>query len=177
MEDVKIAIRKIKELEFSYQEPSEELKSKFKRDLMRIGVNLHFDMREKEEMFGVIVSITYEYIKSGQIISIMKFRNVTEFHILNLRNVFKRITADKFHMPDNLMATLVGVSVSSARGMIASKTTGSFISQFHLPILSPMDLLKNHSINIDDKIAKAIRPAQRMIARPSKQITATARKK
>lgn len=174
--DLKIAITKIRELEYSYQEPSVEMQNKFNKDLMRLGVNLHFDLREKEEAFGVVVTISYEYLQGQKVLPIMRFRNLTEFHILNLRQVLKQLSDGKFHMPDNLMATLVGVSVANARGMIAVKTAGSFIGQFHLPIINPTELLKNYTIATEVPKAKIALPAKRVIAKPSRAKIAVAKK-
>lgn len=175
-DDLKIAITKIKELEYSYQEPTVDLQKKFNKDLMRIGVKLHFDPREKEEIFGVVVTIVYEYKQSQQLLQIMKFRNLTEFHILNLSKVLKRLSDGKFHMPDNLMGTLVGVAIANARGMIAGKTAGSFIGQFHLPIINPTELLKNYTIATELPKAKVALPTKRVIAKPSRAKIAVAKK-
>ena len=54
---------------------------------------------------------------------------------------------DKFEVPDPIMITFVGAAISSARGMLAYKLSGTILSDYYLPLIDVQALLKGYDDN------------------------------
>lgn len=64
------------------------------------------------------------------------------FEIVN----FDKLTGDKtekIFLPDAFLATIIGLAISTTRGMLVEKTAGTSLSVFILPVINPMDIVKD----------------------------------
>ena len=75
-----------------------------------------------------------------------------EFKFLNYEKIIKKITDNQVDIPDGLMVTLMSVSYSTCRGILAVLTTGTDYSNVLLPLVNPdefKDMLQ--SIQVEKK--------------------------
>jgi hypothetical protein len=79
--------------------------------------------------------------KNEQENEIAVFQLAFHFHIKNMANFYELNQEGKPTFYAVLMATLLGISLSTARGVIFEKLTNNQISNIILPIFSPQKLL------------------------------------
>lgn len=62
-----------------------------------------------------------------------------------VENIVNFLNADKtqINLPDVFMATLIGIVISTARGIWASKVMGTKLEKAVLPIINPHDFIKS----------------------------------
>jgi len=54
---------------------------------------------------------------------------------------FKGVVEDENKINKVILATLLGISFSTIRGIIINRTVGSFINKFYLPIINPTEII------------------------------------
>jgi len=141
---VNIGIVSIHEIEFMNRKLPPYISENFDRDKLKFSLNFNFDWSLKDEMFSIITSISFAYpIENEKLFIFTQLKNVISYSISDLAKVMEIDEDNNFKMDDNLLETLVGLALSTTRGMFYSKTLGTFVNQFYLPILNPKELLQN----------------------------------
>ena len=59
------------------------------------------------------------------------------FEIINFQEIFKQVSSDKFDAPDDIMFTLISISLSTLRGIMFEHFKGTHLHQAYLPIMDP----------------------------------------
>jgi hypothetical protein len=59
------------------------------------------------------------------------------YGIDNFEDIFKQISSDKFDAPDQIMFTLISISLSTLRGIMFEQFRGTYLHQAYLPIMDP----------------------------------------
>lgn len=131
----KLIIRK-----FSIIEPLEDLTADFDRDKFKIGFNLSLSSDPEKSSFQIVLGIFYNYELSGNDMNLLELSLISDFHISNIGTVLE-IKGNSFIIPDELLYNLTSVAYSSARGIIFSKTQGSYLNSFILPLMDPKVLV------------------------------------
>ncbi|MCX6245133.1 MAG: hypothetical protein NTU98_10565 [Bacteroidetes bacterium] len=145
-EAIKFQITKLKEIGFSYIEPTDPGQTQ-KIDQLEVGINVNYRWNLEQDIFGVHLDIAYiKEILEHQKTELLKFSSYTEFKVLNLQKIFKVNNPNDFIMDETLETTFVSIAISSTRGMLASRTAGTFFSQFIFPLVSPGDLILSKKI-------------------------------
>lgn len=145
-EPVKFQIALLKEIGFSYTEPIELIK-KQKVEQLEVGINVNYRWNLENDIFGVQLDIAYlKEINENQKNELLKFSTYTEFKVLNLQKIFKVKNLNDFIMDEPLETTFVSIAISSSRGMLASRTAGTFFGQFIFPLVNPGDLILSKKI-------------------------------
>lgn len=134
-----IGIIKIEEDEFVFR--ADNLKKIDPRKL-DIGFNLGFDWDLEKEQFYVTLTVLYKYVINSVEVELSKFITTTGYEVKGLGDILK-IEKDGFGIPDFFMLTFVGTAVSSARGMLAYKLSGTLLADFYLPLVDPKDFLEH----------------------------------
>ena len=136
-----IAIDSIKEEEFKFSD--HDLKS-IDRKHLSVGLHLSFNVDVSKNLFTVRFTVIYNYDLDEKKVELMKFANSTKFKVKGLNKIvkFEKEDDSKFQFPDDLMITFVGASVSSARGMLAYKLSGTILSKYYLPLIDVKKLLE-----------------------------------
>lgn len=140
---IKFSIISIKELEFSCKSPL-EVNSDFQTDKSQLEATLNVNYRWNmdKNLFGVVIEIIYSSKDSNKdSIGSLKFSYITEFFIENLKEVFKVKAKNDFEIDENFEANLVGIAISSGRGVLFEKTKGTFFNNFIFPIVNPKELI------------------------------------
>jgi hypothetical protein len=74
------------------------------------------------------------------------FSTYTEFKVVPLKEIFKVNAPNDFTIDAKLETTFVSIAISSTRGMLASRTAGTFFSQFIFPLVTPGELILSKKI-------------------------------
>jgi hypothetical protein len=147
MENKKVSFRihQIREISFSYFEPNEEITRGVTVENVKYSFDSSFKVNTKKNLFEIelqVVCLVENPQVNGKVAEVMAYRTQNDFVVENLSE-FVTIKEDKkFKMNNTLLATLVGIAVSTTRGMIISRTRGSWINQFYVPVINPKDFLE-----------------------------------
>ncbi|BDX38456.1 hypothetical protein CYCD_18110 [Tenuifilaceae bacterium CYCD] len=137
--DLQIGIKEINEISFSNKPlPISEDEVVLGKNLV-YGIGLNININLDEELITLRLLVNYT-LTNNEIVTSLESEIV--FHIINLRNAVKQYEDKKrVNIVDDLMATLLGVSIGTARGILSTKTRGSQMAKFPLPIINAKDLI------------------------------------
>lgn len=115
-------------------DPSETIKFTFNFEL-GFGIN-----REKETLNFLLNIKAIPQSQGDIVVGFLK----TEMQFF-IKNIEKFLLSDepKIDLPDMFMATLVGLVISTSRGIWASKVMGTKLESIIMPLVDPNELLKN----------------------------------
>ena len=69
------------------------------------------------------------------------------FQIIDFQGLFKTSDANTYKIPDEIMLTLLNISISGTRGMLALLNTRPEYKNLHFPIINSLSLLKGFKKN------------------------------
>ncbi len=137
-------IADIRELELVVPYLPEDLIKDF--DERRLDYQFNFDHQWNLEKnrFSILVGVTYAYLSDGDAPEeLLNFLGEVEFLIDGLAR-FIDLKNKEIHFPEEFLAILTGISISTVRGMIAIRTIGKFQGRFFIPILDPKAIVRDH---------------------------------
>ncbi|KGE85706.1 MAG: hypothetical protein ACE362_05640 [Phaeodactylibacter xiamenensis] len=142
-QNVKYRICDIKELEVYIPFLPEELKKDFEESKIDYGFTFDYFWNLSEDSFSVAIEVIYVYDKDGLNKEILRYIGEVEYNIQDLgKFIDTKRKIVKF--TEEVLAILTGIAISTVRGMIATRTFGKFQSNFHVPILSPIRIVKDY---------------------------------
>lgn len=145
-ERISFQITQLKELGFSYSETNSHGEAQ-KIEQLEVAINVNYRWNLEKDIFGIQLDIAYlNAIGDSLKTELLKFSSYTEFKVLDLQCVFKVNDTNDFIMDENLETTFVSIAISSSRGMLASRTAGTFLGQFIFPIVNPGELILSSKI-------------------------------
>ena len=116
---------------FSEQNLSEEEIQDFDPNLVEFNIQPGFGFNKKLNLIKVNFVITYLYKKK----EILK---------IDVDTVFEFVKQDDLNLEDKtILATVLGVSFSTIRGIILNRTIGSFMNKIYLPIINPTEIIED----------------------------------
>ncbi|NLO19137.1 MAG: hypothetical protein GX121_04560 [Ignavibacteria bacterium] len=127
---------------FSLIEPALDITSDFNLKNLNLAFNLSYAILKEQNIFQTQLTVVNNYMLNNRIIKLIELALVCDFEIKNLSS-FIQMANEKFILPDDLLTTLVGITYSTARGIIFSKTQGSFLNQFILPVIDSKALIQS----------------------------------
>lgn len=140
---INFALISIKELEFAYKNPVEIIPD-FTPDKnsLEVKVNVNYRWNLEKNLFGVVIDLFYLIKdKNNKNIELVKLSFITEFIIENLKETFTVRTNNDFDMDERFESTIVGLAVSTGRGILFEKTKGTIFNNFIFPVVNPMELI------------------------------------
>lgn len=118
---------------FSEQNLSEEEIQDFDPNLVEFNIQPGFGFNKKLNLIKVNFLITYLYKKK----EILK---------IDVDTVFEFVKQDDLDLENKtILATVLGVSFSTIRGIILNRTIGSFMNKIYLPIINPTEIIEDMS--------------------------------
>lgn len=137
MEDkqVNIAIKKIKDVEFYVNEQAVLPEN----GLLNIGFNITTNFNLPETLVDITLQVLFTNPVNNE--EVMKIKTNNIFLVLELAD-FHDPVKGQFEFPDNLMVTLLSLTVSHTRALLAKNAMGTKFSEYYLPIVNPVDLYK-----------------------------------
>ncbi len=140
---ISFSLIKIQELSFSYKEPFSFLKTDTLEERQiggKFDVNYRWNL--EKELFAVKLDFSFVYSKDkSQEEELLKLTFQLEFHIEKMSDVFTVRAPHDFDINETLEKTLVGLTISTGRGILFEKTKGTFFSKFVMPVIDPSDII------------------------------------
>jgi len=142
-QNINFSILSIKELEFNYRNPVEYI-SDFspEKNPLEAKINVNYRWNIEKNLFGVVIDLFY-VIKDKKKANkeLLKLSFITEFFIENLKDIFTVRSNTDFDINERFESTLVGLAISTGRGILLEKTKGTIFNNFIFPIINPIDLI------------------------------------
>jgi len=133
--DVTFRILSIKTLKFTID--NNEVVSKTDRKLFKFNISLatFFNPKNKIVGFDIIQAV---FLEEDMTQKVSELISRIEFEIVNFEEVIKHNEDQKkINVPDQIMMTLISISLSTARGIFAAKVEGSALEGVYMPIVNP----------------------------------------
>jgi hypothetical protein len=132
---VNIAIKKIKEIEFIVNEGVELANPNIANISFEVTTNINLNDTSVEMLLTAIFSDTAQ----GNVFMRIKTSNV--FLVLELAQ-FHSPENNAFNIPDNVLVTLLSLSISHTRALLAKNALGTKFAELYIPIVNPSEVLK-----------------------------------
>ena len=132
-EQVKIAISRIKEVEYFINE-SIELQPG-----AQVNINFQVTTNFKLEDKTVEMILTAQFAEVTEGIVLLKIKTSNVFSVLELAD-FHKPESETYDIPDNVMVTFLSLSVSHTRALLAKNAQGTKFAGLYIPIVNPTDL-------------------------------------
>lgn len=139
--DLKVSIVEVNEISYKQTQPPIPTEDLVFGENLVFGLAFNFDANVENEIFKHKTLI--RFIIEGYEEPIIELETELVFHVINLKDVVKKIKEGVIDIDDNFLATITGVSLGTSRGILAKNTKGTSLSKFPLPILNPSEILKN----------------------------------
>ncbi|MFO7939298.1 MAG: hypothetical protein R6U66_06065 [Bacteroidales bacterium] len=108
----------------------------------KFNVNLQYRWNYEKNLFGIVSTLSfYTEIDDGKKVELSKLSYITEFLIDSLSEIFITRTNNDFDMDERLESTLIGIAISTGRGIFYEKTAGMNVRNILFPVVNPMDLI------------------------------------
>ncbi len=121
----------IKTNSFSEVNLSEDEIDNFKATDIEFRIKPSFGFNDELHAVKVNYAISYLY-------------NDTEILKIDVDTVFEYINNDNFNSRDRgFLASILGISLSTIRGIILNRTIGSFLNNIYLPIINPTEIIED----------------------------------
>lgn len=130
--DVQLKFNSINELRFSFN--LDEIPATETNHEIGFGFGFHADPEKKTLTISAGIALrTKEKV-------FLECWYSFEFFIIDFDKIIE-VVDDKFNCKEDIVPTLLGVSFSTLRGILYTKTLGTKISPLILPIINPEDLI------------------------------------
>lgn len=127
---------------FSLIEPALDITSNFNLKNLNLAFNLVYSILKEQNIFQIQLTVVNNYMLNNRNIKLIELVLVCDFEIKNLSSIIQ-MNNEKFILPDDLLKTLIDLTYSTARGIIFSKTQGSFLNQFIIPVIDSKALIQS----------------------------------
>lgn len=132
---VNIAIKKIKEVEFIVNEEVEIANP----NIANISFELTTNINLNDTSVEMLLTATFSDMTQGTVFMKIKTSNV--FLVLELAQ-FHSPENNTFNIPDNVLVTLLSLSISHTRALLAKNALGTKFAELYIPIVNPSEVLK-----------------------------------
>lgn len=151
-----IAIHRIKEDEFILKDYNLE---SIDSNKMFLSHDFKFEWELEKKLFTIKYTVRYAYEDKKEYLELIKFSGTFTFCVSDLERVL--ILDDQgFDIPDELLLLMVSSCVSTTRGMLIPKISGTVLSRFYLPMIDARDLMKEY-LTDDDELEKIEKKPQK----------------
>lgn len=139
---IQVKLAKVKTEEITFKEPDEEFITSFDERCLQVGIGVKFSPSKEKSTLTIHLHFFYEYDRGTEPpIKLLSYQGAFTY-IIDDFNENVTIQDHAVHVTDHILTTLLGISISTARGVIIAKTAGSFINKYYLPIFDPQEILK-----------------------------------
>lgn len=140
---INFQIAKISELVFCYKNHKlvpEFSEGKAPGNLLA-GLNLNYSWNINKNLFSIQTELKFALDESSkEKTDVLTHTSVTEFLVNDLSSILKIKDNNDFTMAEKWEITFVSLAISTARGMMASRTAGTFYEKFIFPVIDPTNV-------------------------------------
>jgi hypothetical protein len=104
-----------------------------------IGFELTTNVNLHDATIDLILQVIFKDNPNDK--ELMRIKTINSFFIPEITS-FKQESAEQFKLPDILLVTILGLSVSHTRALLAKNTTGTRFADIYIPIVNPTELAK-----------------------------------
>jgi hypothetical protein len=145
MEDTQstnIGIVAINEIEYSHVKFQPE---SFNSDNLVFGFQFGLNPDYETNQIGILLDVSYNYtLAENGNFKILNLKLETIFSVSDLSITFDENSDNPFHRRnEELLATLLGIALSTFRGYLYLKSAGTSVREFFFPILNPLEIIKD----------------------------------
>lgn len=131
--DITLRISSIKTLKFSIDNTPEVFKLDRESFIFNISIASDINVSNKIIGFNVIQDIYLDKELKNRVCELI---TRIEFNIINFNEVIIKKDKDIL-IPDSIMVTLLSISLSTSRGVLAAKVEGSGLEGVNMPVVNP----------------------------------------
>lgn len=106
---------------------------------IEIGTGIIFDEDNKAIVINLHIKI---FSDSKKEILLCDLITQTIYEISNFSEIIHKKAESEFDAPDLVVHTLIGIALSTTRGILMEKNAGNFLNKVFIPIVKPADLFK-----------------------------------
>lgn len=112
----------------------------------QFDLNMNLVPDDKDVIISLVITL---FEKQGKVVKneLAKLETKTTIKVLNFDEVITH-SGDRLYYPDQLFPTLIGLSISTARGILLVYTADKVISNALLPIIDPRIFTKDQIVEI-----------------------------
>ncbi len=142
--DIRFQIAKISELGFCHK--NHKLVPEFAEgkspESLSAGLNLNYSWNIEKNVFAIQIELKFAIEKNTkEKLELLTHTSVTEFLVNDLSTILKIKNHNDFTMVEKWEITFVSLAISTARGMMASRTAGTFYEKFIFPVIDPSKVM------------------------------------
>jgi hypothetical protein len=143
--DITFRISSIKTLKFTIDNTEEVRKTDRKLFHFNITLGTFINPLNKLIGFDVIQEVSLDKTMSNKVSELI---SRIEFEIVNFDEIVQKSEElNELKIPDQVMLTLISISLSTSRGVFAAKVEGSALEGVYMPVVNPATFKKIPSPN------------------------------
>lgn len=132
---VNLRVIKIKDIEFSF----DEVVTLENPEEFSVGFELTINLKLEDNTVEMILGAFFSDKLQGNVFMKIKTSNV--FSLLELAD-FRKPDLNGYDIPDNLLVTLLSISISHTRALLAKNSIGTKFADLYIPIVNPSEIFK-----------------------------------
>lgn len=105
-------------------------------------VGMHLIFNEKERIINLELTVNFYKILEKKRLGLFGIKTTNKFKFKQFKEVFLKDSERGYMIPDQLMHTLLGISLSNTRGMLAAMNSLPEYSKIVLPLINTKEMLK-----------------------------------
>lgn len=144
---IQFLIEKITTLEFSIKNLPDSKFSESYEYIFEVNPASAVDIPARTIDFITHIGIYSDTTKTKNICELI---TSVKYGIKNLDQFIDEKDENLLHLPDQFMQTLLSISLSTSRGILAAKTEGTILNNVYLPVLNPTQFA--HTDKIENKV-------------------------
>jgi hypothetical protein len=134
-----IELKKVHYFENDFSESEYNLKD-IRNANFEVGIQIIFNERERIINLELIVNF-YKLLEKKRL-KLFGIKTTNKFKFKKFKEVFFKDLKKGYMIPDQLMHTLLGISLSNTRGMLAAMNSLPEYSKIVLPLINTKEMLK-----------------------------------
>jgi len=116
-------------------------------DLNDVGIELTHGLAASPGEDAVIVKLTITYLNNKNTDQkLFGITTNTKFEIKDLQKKYVDKKANALNLPIKIIHTVLSISISSVRGILAALNTNPAYQKMILPIINPSELVKSNNV-------------------------------
>lgn len=134
--ELHIAIKQIKELSFSI---NNDVDIEYVNANKSPSLDYEQELKFNDEDLSIDITLSFAFYEKTKdnVITFLSIKTINSFYIHELKS-FKG--DEEYNLPEILIPTILGLSISHTRALLSKNTIGSKYSNIFIPILNPTKL-------------------------------------
>jgi hypothetical protein len=133
---VNIGVKKIKEIEFFVDEDV----TLANPTAFKFGLGLTLNLGLADNTVEMVLTAFFSDNSQEKVFMRIKTSNV--FLLLELAD-FHKLENNEYNIPDNVLVTLLSLSISHTRALLAKNAIGTKFADLYIPIVNPSEVFKH----------------------------------